>query len=82
MVKNKSTVPIKSMGDLVALVNHNTDVFDRRTKKLIKKSRNLKVLCVIAIGYAIYATVESRKQEESIYQLSIKVKKLEHGEGE
>lgn len=78
----KNTVPISSMGDLIDLINHNNEVLDRRTKKLIKNSRGLKVLCVIAVGYAIYAAIESRKQEESIYQLSVKVKKLECGEGE
>lgn len=82
MKKKNNTVPVNTMSDLIDLVNHNSEVFDRRIKKLIKSSRKLKVLCVIAVGYAIYVAVESRKQEESIYQLSVKVKKLECGEGE
>ena len=78
MVKKKKPVPIKTMGDLVELVNHNCDFFDRSIKKLTKKNRSLKVLCVVAIGCAI----ENRKQEETIYQLSIRVKKLENSKGE
>ena len=82
MARKKNIVPVNSMRDLVDLVNHNSEVLDRRTRKLGKKSRNLKVLCVIAIGYAIYAAVENRKQEERVYQLSVRVQKLEQGEGE
>ncbi len=83
MAKKKNVPkPIRSMGDLVDLVNHNCEVFDRRTKKLAKSTRNLKVLCVVTIGYAVYTAVKSRNQEEQIYQLSVKVKKLERGEGE
>lgn len=78
----KNTVSIHSASDVINVINHNTSVFDRRTKKLIRNSRSLKVLCVVAIGYAVYAAVETRKQEESIYQLSVKVTKLERGEGE
>lgn len=81
-MKKKNTVPIESMSDLVNLFNHNSEVLERRTKKLIRSGCKLKVLCAIAIGYSIYAAIESRKQEEAIYQLSVRVKKLECGEGE
>lgn len=81
MVKKKKPVPIKTMGDLVELVNHNCDFFDRSIKKLTKKNRSLKVLCVVAIGCAVYTAIENRKQEETIYQLSIRVKKLETVKG-
>lgn len=64
------------------IVNHNTSVFDWRTKKLAKGNRNLKVLCLMAIGYAIYTGIQCRKQEEQIYQLSVKMNKLEQSEGE
>ena len=70
------------MGDLVDLINHNSNVLDRRTKKLAKGNRNLKVLCIMAIGYAIYTGIQCRKQEEQIYQLSVKMNKLEQSEGE
>lgn len=82
MAKRKNVVPITSMRGLVDLVNHNSEVLDRRTRKLAKNNRNLKVLCVLTIGYAIYAAIENRKQEEQIYQLSVRVKKLEQSEGE
>lgn len=59
-----------------------TSVFDWRTKKLAKGNRNLKVLCLMAIGYAIYTGIQCRKQEEQIYQLSVKMNKLEQSEGE
>lgn len=82
MTKKRTAVPIGSMGDLVDLVNHNCDLFDRRTKKLAKGNRNLKALYIIAIGYAIYTGIQCRKQEEQIYQLSLRVNKLEQSEGE
>ena len=82
MAKKKNIVPINSMGDLVELINHNSNVLDRRTKKLAKGNRNLKVLCIMAIGYAIYTGIQCRKQEEQIYQLSVKMNKLEQSEGE
>ena len=82
MAKKKNIVPINSMRDLVDLVNHNSQVLDRRTKKLTKSTRNLKVLCFVTVGYAIYTAIECRKQEEQLYQLSLKVKKLERNEGE
>ena len=82
MAKKKNIVPINSMQDLVDLVNHNSQVLDRRTKKLVKSARNMKILCFIAVGYAIYAAIECRKQEEQVYQLSVRVNKLEQSEGE
>ena len=82
MAKKKNIVPINSMGDLVDLINHNSNVLDRRTRKLAKGNRNLKVLCLMASGYAIYTGIQFRKQEEQIYQLSVKMNKLEQSEGE
>lgn len=82
MAKKRKSVPIASMGDLIDLINHNCELFDRRTKKLAKGNRNLKVLCLMAVGYAIYTGIQCRKQEEQIYQLSVRVKKLEQSEGE
>lgn len=82
MAKKRKSVPIASIGDLIDLVNHNCELFDRRTKKLAKGNRNLKVLCLMAIGYAIYTGIQCRKQEEQIYQLSVKMNKLEQSEGE
>ena len=64
MAKKRKSVPIASIGDLIDLVNHNCELFDRRTRKLAKGNRNLKVLCLMAIGYAIYTGIQCRKQEE------------------
>lgn len=47
-----------------------------------KRSKNLKALAVLGVGYAIWSEIERRKQEETIYQLSVRVKKLERNEGE
>lgn len=82
MTKKRKAVLISSIGDLVDLVNHNCDLFDRRTKKLAKGNRSLKALCIMTIGYAIYTGIQCRKQEEQIYQLSVRVNKLEQSEGE
>ncbi len=80
--KKKSVALIRSMGDMVALVNHNCDLFDRQIKKLAKSNHNLRLLSVVAVGFALYTAVECRKQEEKVYQLSQRVQKLECGEGE
>jgi hypothetical protein len=81
MGKKKQSVPIRTMGDMVELVNHNCDIFDSSIKKLTRKNRNLKFLCLVAIGCAVHAAIKNQKQEEQIYQLSVRVDKLEHGEG-
>lgn len=82
MAKKKNIVTVTSVKDVVDIVNHNTSVFDRRTKKLAKGNRNLKVLCIMAIGYAIYTGIQCRKQENQVYQLSVRVNKLEQREEE
>ncbi len=82
MAKKKNIVPVTSMRDLVELVNHNSVALDRRTRKLAKSARNLKVLCIMTIGYAIYTMAKYQKQEEQVYQLSVRVKKLEQSEEE
>lgn len=51
-------------------------------RKQVKGQRGLKMLTLVSIGYVIWSEVERRKQEEQIYQLSVRVKKLERGEGE
>lgn len=80
--KKKNVVPIRSMGDMVALVNHNCDFFENQIKKLVKSNRNLRLLGLASIGLAVYTAVECRKLDEKVYQLSVKVQKLERGEGE
>ena len=51
-------------------------------RKQVKGQRGLKMLTLVSIGCDIWSEVERRKQEEQIYQLSVRVKKLERGEGE
>ncbi len=51
-------------------------------RKQVKGQRGLKMLTLVSIGCVIWSEVERRKQEEQIYQLSGRVKKLERGEGE
>lgn len=82
MTRKNRNVTITSLEDLVNLVNHNFGTFDRRTRKLAKGNRNLKALCIMAIGYAIYTGIQCRKQENQVYQLSVRVNKLEQHEEE
>lgn len=51
-------------------------------RRKAKGQRGLKMLALVSVGCAIWSEVERRKQEEQIYQLSVRVKKLERGEGE
>ena len=46
------------------------------------RNRSATMLALAAFGYAVWAEMERRKQEEQVYQLSVRVKKLEYGEGE
>jgi hypothetical protein len=39
-------------------------------------------LALAAAGLAVWSELERRKQEEQLYQLSVRVKKLEYGKGE
>ncbi len=82
MAKKRESVLIASMSDLIDLVNHNCDLFESQIKKLTKSNRNLRLLGLAAIGFTLYTAVECKKQEEKVYQLSVRVQKLERGEGE
>lgn len=82
MSKKGQFVPVSTLGDLTELVNHNCRVLEKRLSKLSRRSRNIAILAVAAFGYAVWSEAKRRKQEEQIYQLSVKVKKLEYGEGE
>ena len=78
----ESVMSVSTLGDLTALMNHNFQVADKCMSKLFRKNRSVTVLALTAIGLVIWSEVERRKQEEQIYQLSIKVKELEYGKGE
>ena len=84
MARNKriAEMEIRSLGDLVELTNRNVLVFDKRFKKLSKSSRNTKIGCAIMLGCIMRLAIECWKQDERIYNLSVRVRKLENNEGE
>ena len=84
MAKKKEKVMIvKTLGDAVELINHNTTALEHAIEKVAKKkNRGLKFLCIAALACAVYTAVECRKQDEELYRLSIRVRKLENEEGE
>lgn len=51
-------------------------------KKQARRNKGVNALAVIAACCAIFSEIERRKLEEQVYQLTIRVKKLENGEGE
>lgn len=54
----------------------------RQLKKQARSSSVFKALAVIGIGCATWSEIGRRKQEEEIYQLTVRVKKLERNEEE
>lgn len=84
MAKNKSnrTMVIHNIGDMVALENHNTQALGHMLKKLAKRNRSMTLIGLLTAGGLIYLADKSRKQEEELYKLSIRIKKLENKEGE
>lgn len=82
MGKKGKFVPVSTLGDLTELLNHNCRVLEKRLVKLTRRNRSATMLALAAFGYAVWAEMERRKQEEEVYQLSVRVKKLEYGEGE
>lgn len=82
MGKKGKFVPVSTLGDLTDLLNHNCQALEKRLTKLARRNRSVSVLAIAAFGYAVWSEMERRKQEEQVYQLSVRVKKLEYGEGE
>ena len=84
MAKNKSsnTMVIHNLGDMVALENHNTQVLKKTMKKLTKRANNSVTVGLITACAVICLMDKIKKQEEEIYKLSIRIKKLENKEGE
>lgn len=56
--------------------------FLAKLNKQSRSNRAFKAIAVIAAGCAILSEIERRKLEEQVYQLSIRVKKLERSEEE
>ena len=82
MGKKGKFVPVSTLGDLTDLLNHNCRALEKRLTKLARRNRGVAVLAIAAFGYAVWSEMERRKQEEQVYQLSVRVKKLLYGEGE
>lgn len=81
MSKKGKFVDICTLEDLTALVNHNFQAFEERCQ-LSRKSSMLTVLAVAAVVGVYALAAENRKREEQVYQLSVRVKKLEYDKGE
>lgn len=73
---------ICTLEDLTALVNHNFQAFEKRVAKLSRKSSMLTVLCRCRSYGRLRRRRRTRKREEQVYQLSVRVKKLEYDKGE
>lgn len=56
--------------------------FQNQLKKQVSSARGFKALAIAAIVCAVASEVERRKLDEQVYQLTVRVKKLEHSEGE
>lgn len=80
--KKLETMSISDLKDLLNLVNHNAEVSDRVFRKFMRKNRTAKMLGATAIVCAVYTAVKFYKQEEELYKLSVRVKKLENKEEE
>lgn len=63
-------------------ITHNIFVTIKPSKKLAKVNRRTMVLAVAGIGFAVWAEINRREQEEQIELLARKITNLEHGEGE
>ena len=82
MSKKGKFVDICTLEDLTALVNRKFQAFEKRVAKLSRKSSMLTVLAVAAVVGVYALAAENREREEQVYQLSVRVKKLEYDKGE
>ncbi len=83
MAKPKmKTMTISSLEDMVNLVNINSDIFNTLIRKSLRKGRAAKIFGLAALAGSVYTVMKYRKQEEELYRLSIRLKKLENKEGE
>lgn len=71
----------KMTHQILVTVTPSKEVFNQ-LKKQTRSNRGLKALVVVSVACAIWSEVNRRKQEEEIYQLTIRVKKLERNEEE
>lgn len=81
-MKKGKYVPIENLDELVGVFNNNCRFIHKHLSKLYHRNRKLTILSMAALGLAVWSEVERRKQEEQVYQLSVRVKKLEQSEEE
>lgn len=82
MQRKDAIMVVGTVEELFSAVNHNFRFLEKRIEKLLRKNRKTTVLALAAAGLAVWSELERRKQEEKLYQLSIRIKKLEYGKGE
>ena len=70
-------VPIRNLADLVNVVNYNAESLGRQIRKIAKNRRHLTILSGVVTGLAIVAAYQRQKMEDQVYNLSVRVKKLE-----
>ena len=56
--------------------------FCKQMQRQARSAKIFKVLAVGAMGIAVATEINRRKLEEQVYQLSVRVNKLERSEGE
>ena len=69
---------IKDLGDLVELVNHNSNTFARDISRLTRKARQSKTLGAILLGCVIYIFSEYKEQKKEIEKLKARVEEIEN----
>lgn len=75
-------VAVRNLEDLVDIVNCNADSLVRQIKRASRNSRRITILSGVVVAIAIISAQQWQKLEEQVYNLSVRVKKLENGEGE
>lgn len=73
---------IRNLADVVELVNYNADLLDRQIRCISRNSRRVTVLSGIVAALVIISSYQRQKFDEELYNLRVRVKKLENSEGE
>lgn len=83
MVKDmkQKTMVISTLADMVTLENANTQVMVKAMKKMNKKLNRTRLFGVLSAGCMVLMYLRQYKQEEDIYRLSVRIKKMENKEG-
>lgn len=76
--KKIKTISIRSMADLVELVNNNTYAIDKALLNLSRKNRRMGIIGVFAVVIAASAVSECRRLDDELYRLKIRLDKLEY----